>query len=85
MLCFSMVNSVSAVLLMNIKLVFHKVSVQHNYDTIHIIMGIVGIAVCLLTALQLGLDQLPIASGDNITSFISWFVVSVCAVLWLFN
>ena len=59
--------------------------VSTTYDTAHTIMGIVGIAVCLLTALQLGLDQMPDASGDNITSFISWFVFSMCAALWLFD
>ena len=63
---------------------FHKVSVQHTL-LFTVLMSIVGIAVCLFTALQLGMDQMPDASGDNITSFISWFVFSMGAALWLFD
>ena len=39
-------------------------------------LGVIGIATCATTGLQLGLDQMPDASADNITSFIAWFVIS---------
>ena len=47
------------------------------------LIGLTGIAVCLVTALQLGLDQMPDASADNITSFIAWFVFSIFAGFWM--
>ena len=46
-------------------------------------IGLIGIAACLVTALQLGLDQMPDASADNITSFIAWFVFSIFAGYWM--
>ena len=49
------------------------------------LIGLIGIAVCLVTALQLGLDQMPDASADNITSFIAWFVFSIFAGDWVFT
>ena len=48
-------------------------------------IGLIGIAACLVTALQLGLDQMPDASADNITSFIAWFVFSIFAGCWMFK
>ena len=42
----------------------------------------VGSAACLVTSLQLGLDQMPDASTANITSFISWFVCGVFTGVW---
>ena len=67
--------------------------IQYNYhvlDTVIIIqsvtvglMGMVGTVTCLITALQLGLDQMPDASADNITSFIAWFVCSICFGGWV--
>ena len=35
-----------------------------------------GGCTCLVTALSLGLDQMPDASASNITSFIAWFIFS---------
>ena len=43
---------------------------------------VAGVA-CLVTSLQLGLDQMPDASSSNITSFIAWFVFSVYAGVWI--
>ena len=48
-------------------------------------VGITGIATCIITALQLGLDQMPDASAENITSFIAWFVFSTFGSFWMSN
>ena len=37
----------------------------------------------LVISLQLGLDQMPDASSDNIISFISWFVLCLVTGFWL--
>ena len=42
-----------------------------------------NIAVCLMTALQLGLDQMPDASSTNVSSFISWFLFSINIGFWI--
>ena len=47
------------------------------------LIGLIGIAACLVTALQLGLDQMPDASADNITSFIAWFIFSIFTGFWM--
>ncbi len=44
---------------------------------------IVAVAACLVTSLQLGLDQMPDASSSNITSFIAWFAFSIYAGVWI--
>ena len=46
------------------------------------VIGFVGGTACLVTALQLGLDQMPDASSANITSFIAWFVFSIALGAW---
>ena len=46
-------------------------------------IGFIGIAACLVTALQLGLDQMPDASAENITSFIAWLIFSFFAGDWM--
>ena len=46
-------------------------------------MGIASTAVCVITALQLGLDQMPDASSTNISSFISWFMFSINLGFWI--
>ncbi len=46
------------------------------------IVGFVGLTACLVTALQLGLDQMPDASSANITSFIAWFMFSIALGAW---
>ncbi len=46
-------------------------------------VGIASAAVCIMTALQLGLDQMPDASSTNISSFISWFVFFSCS--WMLD
>ena len=38
---------------------------------------IVSICACVVTALPLGLDQMPDASTSSITSYISWFVCTI--------
>ena len=45
-------------------------------------IGYIGYGSCIVTLLQLGLDQMPDASSANITSFIAWFVFSMFAGLW---
>ena len=45
-------------------------------------LGVIGLATCMTTALQLGLDQMPDASADNITSFIAWLVFSIVVGSW---
>ena len=45
-------------------------------------LGLIGELSCLVTALQLGLDQMPDASAANISSFIAWFVCSLFLGLW---
>ncbi len=42
-----------------------------------------NIVVCLVTALQLGLDQMPDASSTNVSSFISWFIFSINFGCWI--
>ena len=37
----------------------------------------VGACACIVTALPLGLDQMPDASASSITSYIAWFVCSI--------
>ena len=46
-------------------------------------LGACGLVACVITALQLGLDQMPDASSDNITSFIAWFVCSIFGGFWI--
>ena len=46
-------------------------------------LGLIGEISCLVTALQLGLDQMPDASAANISSFIAWFVCSLFLGAWL--
>ena len=52
-------------------------------------VSITSTSVCVMTALQLGLDQMPDASSTNVSSFISWFVFSVffgiSASDWLYS
>ena len=46
-------------------------------------LGACGLLACIITVLQLGLDQMPDASSDNITSFIAWFVCSMFGGFWI--
>ena len=46
-------------------------------------LGLIGTACCIVTLLQLGLDQMPDASAANITSFISWFVCCFATGFWV--
>ena len=46
-------------------------------------LGTIEAFSCLVTALQLGLDQMPDASAANISSFIAWFVCSLFLGAWL--
>ena len=50
--------------------------------TVIITMASIGALSCLVTALQLGLDQMPDASAENISSFIAWFVCSFSLGMW---
>ncbi|XP_064396028.1 solute carrier family 15 member 4-like [Halichondria panicea] len=44
---------------------------------------IIGLIACFVTALELGLDQMPEASTSNTTSFIAWFQISLSTGLWI--
>ena len=59
--------------------------VSSGISPIAYIVGFVGITACLVTALQLGLDQMPDASSANITSFIAWFVFSLALGEWMLD
>ena len=48
-------------------------------------LWLVGLAACLVTALQLGLDQMPDASTMNKISFINWFFFSVSLGIWVYD
>ncbi len=48
-------------------------------------VGAASIAVCLMIALQLGLDQMPDASSTNVSSFISWFGFLIFLGFWISN
>ena len=60
-------------------------SIAHNVYVVSVLYCLGGIlfivagVACLVTSLQLGLDQMPDASSSNITSFIAWFVFSIYA------
>ncbi len=49
------------------------------------IIGVMGLTACAVTAVQLGLDQMPDASSANITSFITWISFSGYFGGWLFE
>ena len=44
---------------------------------------LIGISLCLATALPLGLDQMPDASSSSIASYIAWFVGTIFVGLFL--
>ena len=56
---------------------------NHVLKWIHYCLGgsllVAGGCACLVTALPLGLDQMPDASSSNITSYIAWFVCILCS------
>ena len=47
------------------------------------ILAFSGQTTCFVTAIQLGLDQMPDASSANIASFVNWFVFSGFFGAWL--
>ena len=50
--------------------------------TAAVLIMYLGVSACIVTALQLGLDQMPDASSDNIISFIKWFIFSALLGVW---
>ncbi len=48
-----------------------------------VLVAYLGASACIVTALQLGLDQMPDASSDNIISFIKWFIFSAFFGVWI--
>ncbi len=42
-----------------------------------------GFSFCVATSLQLGLDQMPDASANNIISCINWLIFSFCSGIWV--
>ncbi len=51
--------------------------------TAAVLLAYFGSSACAVTALQLGLDQMPDASSDNIISFIMWFIFSALFGSWI--
>ena len=62
---------------------------NHVLKWIHYCLGgsllVVGACACFVTALPLGLDQMPDASSSNITSYIAWFVCILCSGGFVFD
>ncbi len=54
-------------------------------STAAVLVAYLGCSACTVTALQLGLDQMPDASSDNIISFIKWFIFSALFGVWISN
>ena len=56
---------------------------NHVLKWIHFLLAnsffVVGGCTCVVTALPLGLDQMPDASASSITSYIAWFVCTIFA------
>ncbi len=52
-------------------------------STAAVLGAYLGCCACIVTALQLGLDQMPDASSDNIISFIKWFIFSALFGIWI--
>ena len=56
---------------------------------IHLLLSsslfVVSTCACFVTALPLGLDQMPDASSSSITSYIAWFVCSIFCGGFLFE
>ncbi len=66
--------------------VLNSIALQYTSEVVLVLVHAVGVAsilVCITTALQLGLDQMPDASSTNISSFISWFVFSIIFGFWI--
>ncbi len=64
----------------------NSIALQYTSEVVLVLVYAVGlpsITVCMMTALQLGLDQMPDASSANISSFISWFVFSAIFGFWI--
>ncbi len=64
----------------------NSIALQYTSEVVLVLVHAVGVAsilVCITTALQLGLDQMPDASSTNISSFISWFVFSIIFGFWI--
>ena len=51
--------------------------------TAAVLVAYLGVSACTVTALQLGLDQMPDASSDNIISLIEWFIFSALFGVWI--
>ncbi len=51
--------------------------------TVAVLSMYLGVSACIVTALQLGLDQMPDASSDNVISFIKWFIFSSVFGSWI--
>ncbi len=51
--------------------------------TVGVMFWILGFCMCIVTALQLGIDQMPDASSSNISSCIAWFVCALSAGIFL--
>ncbi len=68
-------------LIMNVVRVHPTVTVITSIAAV--LVAYLGISACVVTALQLGLDQMPDASSDNIISFIKWLIYSALFGVWI--
>ncbi len=68
-------------LIMNVVRVHPTVTVITSIAAV--LVAYLGVSACTVTALQLGLDQMPDASSDNIISFVKWFIFSGIFGVWI--
>ena len=57
--------------------------IKEVYIETYKLIGIIGTTTGSVTSLQLGLNQMPDASDDNIASFIVWYLFSISTGLWI--
>ena len=79
----AVVNNTSSLLTEN-KIITEGIVALQIIIILSCFVGVIGTATCLLTALQLGLDQMPDAAAANITSFIAWFITALFGGIWVY-
>ncbi len=61
----------------------HSTVISYGANLMVYIMGFIEYLSCTVSAVQLGLDQMPDASSANITSYVTWLVFSAAFGIWL--
>ncbi len=82
-LCYFFVSTVLTCICVIIKDKGVNLTVTMVAITAAVLVAYLGVSACAVTALQLGLDQMPDASSDNIISFIKWFIFSALFGEWI--